>query len=433
MQEDMLIMSKRERKRKVILEDVIKGRISLKDAAPHLGVSYRQAKRQLSKYRALGDAGLVHGNRGKAPKSRYKADFKEQILRLYNEEYSGFGPTFAAEKLLERNNLSINRETLRLWLLETGSWKRRRKHKEYRKRRDARKHFGELLQIDGSDHHWFGKNRGRACLLNIVDDATTKTLSQLAKGETVEVLLKTFHWWIERYGVPKAVYVDFKNIYISQGRNKDGERVKLMNTFERVCALLDVEIIGAQSPQAKGRVERNHAVYQDRFVKELQLRGIKTIEEGNVYLREEYLDKINQRFEKQAASKEDAHCSVKAYGDLDQIFCWVDKRCVQQDWTFRFENRFYQIEMPRSRGVKPKDEIEIRRHLDGRFSYWYGETRLNVKTLQERPKRTIETAKSKGDKAGEPKQKRAKKSPWRQFNPNWIKRKKSATPRQQVA
>ncbi len=433
MQEDLLIMSKRERKRKVILEDVIKGRISLKDAAPHLGVGYRQAKRQLSKYRNLGDAGLVHGNRGKAPKCSHKLDFKEKILLLYNKEYSGFGPTFAAEKLLERDNLSINRETLRLWLLEEGSWKRCRKHKEYRKRRDARERFGELLQIDGSDHHWFGKDKERACLLNIVDDATSKTLSQLATGETTEVLLKTFRWWIERYGVPKAVYVDFKNIYISPGRSQNGEQVKLMNTFERVCALLDVEIIGARSPQAKGRVERNHGVYQDRFVKELQLREIKTIMEANKYLREDYLDKINKRFEKPAASKEDAHCTVKAYGNLEQIFCWVYKRQVQQDWTFQFKNQSYQIEMPRRKGVKPKDEIEIRKHLDGSMSYWHDETRLSVKTLQERPKCAQEASKKEASKSTESKQKRDEKTPWRKFNPNWIKPKKKVSPQQQQA
>jgi transposase len=424
MQGNWLIMSKKERKRKVILEDVVRGRMRLKEAAPHLGVSYRQAKRQVSKYKALGDAGLVHGNRGKAPGCSLNVQFKQQVLDCYEKNYMGFGPTFAAEKLLERNKLRVNHETLRLWLLANNLWKRHRKHKIYRQRREARQCFGELVQIDGSDHHWFGKETDRCCLLNMVDDATSKTLSQLAGGETSEVLLRTFRWWVERYGVPCAVYVDFKNIYISAGRRKDGEWQKVLNAFERVCKLLGVEIIGAYTAQAKGRVERNHGVYQDRFVKELQLRDVKTVEEANRYLKDEYLEKINARFEKEAASKVDAHCSVKAFGDLDQIFCWAYEREIRQDWTVQFKKKHYQVERISGKRVKPKDRIEVRRHLDGNLSFWKGEKKLVVQVLQERPKPKAQVGVGKREKKSPLNQESGNGSPWRRYNPNWMSPKK---------
>jgi len=424
MQGDWLIMSAKERKRKVILEDVLRGRMRLKEAASHLGVCYRQAKRQLAKYKAMGCAGLVHGNRGKSSGHRLDSEFKRQVLSCYEEHYMGFGPTFAAEKLLERDKLKVNHETLRLWLLENNLWKRHRKHKVYRQQREARESFGELVQIDGSDHHWFGKGEDRCCLLNMVDDATSRTLSQLAEGETTEVLLRTFRWWVERYGVPRAVYVDFKNLYISTGRKKDGEWQKDLNTFERVCKLLGVQIIGAHTPQAKGRVERNHAIYQDRLVKELQLRGIKSVEEANRYLKDDYLEKINKRFEKEAKSKVDAHCSVKAFGDLDQIFCWVYEREIRQDWTVQFERKHYQVEKISGKRVKPKDKIEIRRHLDKTLSFWKGERKLIVRELQERPKRKSKEKIVGGEKSQDQRQRVGKGSPWKRYNPNWLKPKK---------
>ena len=316
---DKLIMSAKERKRKVILEEVTEGLLSLTDAAPRLEVCYRQAKRIYSRYRAKGDIDLVHKSRGKRSSHSYSVGFKQDVLNVYEARYMGFGPTFASEKLLEYENIKVNAETLRLWLLEAGLWHKQRKRKLYRQRRERRQRFGELLQIDGSDHHWFGKEHPRGCLLNIVDDATSRTLSQLDHGETCKVLLTTFLWWIKLYGVPKAVYVDLKNLYVGSPKAAGGIDTT-MNVFGRMCYLLNVKIIKAYSAQAKGRVERNHGIYQDRFVKELALRGITDIESANEFLRGTYLAEVNSKFAKQPALAEDAHCSVKAYGDLEQIF-----------------------------------------------------------------------------------------------------------------
>jgi hypothetical protein len=422
--EDRLIMSSKERKRKVIMEDVKRGYISLIDAAPRLGVGYRQAKRIWKKYRTQGDVGIVHKSRGKPSGRTYPPSFKEKVLKLYEDKYKGFGPTFAAEKMEEDDEVIINDETLRLWLLEANLWQKQRKRKGYRKRRIRRERFGELLQIDGSDHQWFGPNYPRSCLLNIVDDATSVTMSQLDHGETCQVLLSTFKAWVKKYGVPKAVYVDLKNVYVTQRRIVDDDIETTMNVFERVCHLLDVEIIKAYSPQAKGRVERNHGIYQDRFVKELQLKNINTIAEANEYLKKDYLQKINKKFAKKPASSEDAHCGHKAYGDLEQIFCWEYQRQMRNDFTVRFNNEFYQLSRKQSVVLRSKQKIVVHVHLDGKISFWKDGNRLTYKKLSE-PKMEQQVVSKKSSITSAERSelsKRSKhKSPWAQFNPAWLK------------
>lgn len=420
---DLLIMSAKERKRKVILEDFKRGLISLKEAAPRMGVGYRQAKRIWKIYGQQGDKGLIHKSRGKPSSHAYSASFKERVLALYQEKYWDFGPTFAAEKLAEDDKILINDETLRLWLLEATLWQKKRKRKSYHKRRDRRERFGELLQIDGSDHAWFGPDQPRCCLLNIVDDATGITMSQLDKGETCRVLLSTLLGWVIKYGVPKAVYVDLKNLYVSPRREIDNDVETTMNVFERVCSLLDIEIIKAYSPQAKGRVERNHGVYQDRFVKELRLKKIKTIEEANKFLRNSYLKKINKKFAKEPALLDNAHCSTEAYGDLDQIFCWEYKRQIRNDFTLRFDNEFYQLDKKQETKLRPKDNIIIHVHLNEKMSFWKNKYRLSYKKIKER--KVVEQAIKKPsqynsmDRSANAK-KHKHKSPWSQFNREWL-------------
>lgn len=421
---DKLIMSTKERKRKVILEDVKRGFIRLIDVAPRLEVGYRQAKRIWKAYRQLGDKGLIHRSRGKTSSHAYPIRFKQKVLMFYQEKYWDFGPTFAAEKLAEDDKIIINDETLRLWLLEAKLWHKKRKRKSYHKRRDRRERFGELLQIDGSDHHWFGPEKPRCCLLNIVDGATGTTMSQLDKGETCRVLLSKLLAWIIKYGVPKAVCVDLKNLYVSPRREVDDDIETTMNVFERVCSLMDIEIIKAYSPQAKGRVERNHGVYQDRFVKELRLRKIKTIEEANPFLKKIYLKKINKKFAKKPALLEDAHCSAKAYGDLEQIFCWEYQRQVRNDYTVRFDNEFYQLDKKQEINLRSKNNIVVHVHLNGKMSLWKNSQRLSYKKItepkvvkQEPKKRSEYTSADRSVNA----RKNKHKSPWSQCNREWLK------------
>jgi len=274
---DKLIMSSKERKRKVIMEGVINKQYTLKEGANRMGVSYRQAKRIFKRYKAQGDTGLLHKHRGSPSGHAKPIVLKQKVLTLYQEKYRGFGPTLAAEFMEEEESIHVNAETLRLWLKSEGLWLRQRKHSPYRHRREPKERFGEMLQIDGSDHEWFGPDEPKCCLLNMVDDATSTTLAMLDGGETTWVLLTVLMKWIKRYGVPQSVYVDLKSVYVSP--SQDG-----LSVFEEVCQKLDIKVIHAYSAQRKGRVERKHGVFQDRFVKELQLKGIKELGEANKLL-----------------------------------------------------------------------------------------------------------------------------------------------------
>lgn len=313
----------KERLRKAVFEMVKQGRITLVMAARQAELSYRQAKRLYKRYKREGDAGLVHKHRGR--ESNRKHPDRDKIIMRYKERYAGFGPTLAAE-YLEEDQLKIDHETLRRLLLSEGLWSKQRKRSPYRRQRECRAQFGELVQIDGSIHNWLGDGK-HSCLLNMVDDATSKTLAYLESGETTRCVFLVIWKWIERYGIPLAFYVDLKTVYVSRRETLSFSHV------EKACKKLGIHIIKAYSPQAKGRVERKHGVYQDRFVKELRLRKIKTIEGANEVLASGFIDKLNRKFEKPARNPESAHRKRNRI-DLNQALCWEYERQIQNDWTF---------------------------------------------------------------------------------------------------
>jgi transposase len=253
----VMLMNMKERLRKAVFEMVKQKRLTLLQASIQCELSYRQTLRVYAEYLKKGDAGLPHQSRGQ--RSNRKHPHREEIITLYQAKYEGFGPTLASEYLLEEDGFPVNRETLRQWLLKEKLWKRQRKRSPYRQRREPKAQFGELVQIDGSIHDWFEVGV-KSCLLNMVDDATSKTLSRLDTGETTRVVFLTMWKWIERYGIPLAFYVDLKNVYVSP---KD----KSFSHVQVACEKLGIRIIKARSPQAKGRVERNHGLYQDLLSK----------------------------------------------------------------------------------------------------------------------------------------------------------------------
>lgn len=368
-----MIMSDKERLRKAVFEMVKQKKITLVQAGVQCNLSYRQAIRAYERYKTEGDAGLTHKNRGR--QSNRKNPHQEEIITLYRRKYEGFGPTLASE-YLENEGFKIDHETLRKWLLSNGLWKKQRKRSPYRQRREPKAQFGELVQIDGSIHDWLGVLK-HDCLLNMVDDATSKTLAMLDSGETTRVVFLALWKWIKRYGIPLAIYVDLKTVYISP---KDTS----FSHVQVACEKLGIRIIRARSPQAKGRVERNHAVYQDRFVKELHLRQIKTIDEGNNVLDSGFIDNLNKKFEKAARNPESAHRPLGRI-DLNQIFCWEYERQIQHDWTFSFSGNCFQVEKRYGSHVKPKDKIKVRKHLDGKISIWYKEEKLSAIEIPKRP------------------------------------------------
>ncbi|MBA3536853.1 MAG: ISNCY family transposase [Tatlockia sp.] len=422
-------MSNKELKRKAILERVMCGKMGLKDASILMEVSYRQAKRIKQRYLLSKDKGLLHGNRGKCPKNAISKEFKQEIISLYQQKYLGFGPTFAAEKLEEDDNISINAETLRLWLKNEGLWCRKRKHKVYRERRERRACFGDLLQIDGSIHAWFSDDR-KDCLLNMVDDATGLTMALLDTGETTKILLTVLKKWIIKYGVPKAVYVDLKSVYVGskQWMNKyDDDANEGFSVFQRVCRLLGIEIIRAYSAQAKGRVERKHAVFQDRLVKEITLYALKTIDQVNNHLENKFLDTINSKFAKSPRSLTNSHKEYPLLEDIDSIICWSYIRKLRNDWTIRFKNKYYQVEKVHLEMLKPEEEINIKIYLDDSMRFWFKNDELSYRLLEFKPEAPSKSKKYY-KKTGYDSIQKSKiatqnksKTPWSAYNPSWLK------------
>lgn len=405
---ETLRMSKKERQRLVELESVGRGEQSLSAAARRLGLSYRQAKRIWRRWREEGDAGLVHRSRGR-PSNRTKAQsMRRRCLELYRERFEGFGPTLAAEKLA-KEGLAVDHETLRRWLLAEGLWqvsRRRPKHRSWRPRKEA---FGEMVQLDGSHHNWFERSdESRDCLMGMIDDATGTRLGLMAEAETIEAAMRVLWRWIERYGIPQSLYVDGKNVYTTEREPTVEEQLAgepALTVFGRACHKLGIEIIVAHSAQAKGRVERNFGVYQDRLVKEIRLQGLTTHEQVNALL-ESFDEELSERFAVPATSGRDVHRPVPEGFDLADVFVFEDTRTIQNDWTVRHQNVWYQITGPKRRLPPAKQKVKVVQRLDGTLAILYRGQPVEFALLPERPQPAAKPAPSA---AAKPK----KSEPWR--------------------
>ena len=251
-------MSSEELRRAEVLARVKRKELKLRNAAELLELSYRQVKRLWKRYRKRGAAGLQHGNAGQRSNRGKPEKFRRQALALVRAKYWGragerFGPTLAAEHLSSEDGLQVDAETLRRWMLSAGLWSRQRKRKAYRKRRERKAHFGELVQMDGSFATWLAERGPAGCLMNLVDDATGTTLCRLGEQETIWAAAGVLRAWIEQYGVPQRLYTDWKNVYVREPNAKERLRGEVPVTqFGRICERLGIRILAAHSPQAKG-------------------------------------------------------------------------------------------------------------------------------------------------------------------------------------
>jgi transposase len=371
-------LSKKELERAEILGRVKIRTLRLADAAEILRMSYRQTKRLWRRYRQHGAEGLKHGNAGRSSNRAKPAAFRQRILQLVAQKYSGtvqerFGPTLAAEHLAEEDKLAVDAETLRRWMLAEGLWSRTRgKQRLHRRRRQRKDHFGELVQMDGSFHAWFEARGPQGCLMNMVDDATGTTSSGLGEAETIWAAVAVLRGWIEKYGVPRTLYTDWKNVYKTAPTPLQQERGETPVThFGRMCERLGIQIIAASSPQAKGRVERNNGVQQDRLVKKLRRRGIRTYQGANRYLHVEYLAEHNRRFARPAARSQDYHRAAPSSEELDRIFRLEIERFVSNDWVVRYQGRTLQL-LPPSRRYGPREsKAWLYESEDGRMEIHY--------------------------------------------------------------
>src|SRR5215211_4984920 len=415
-----LWMSATERERLKIFARVKRGELQQREAAALCQLEYRYLRRLYQRYCQQGDRGLVHQGRGRPSNQAHPAEFRAAVLARYQERYPDFGPTLAAEKLALEGWV-VDHDTLRGWLMKAGLWRKRRKRAAHRSWRERRAHFGELLQLDGSHHEWFEQRAGRCCLMKLIDDATSKRMAHLSAEETIFSAMELLWQWIDRYGIPRALYTDKKNVYVVDEKTRaraaeSGEEV--LTQFGRACKKLGIAIITAHSPQAKGRVERSHGTYQDRLVKELRLAAVKTIAAANELLANGYGEQLSEKFAVAPRSAADYHRAAKGY-DLAASFCLEEQRTLLKDWTVRFENQFFQLESP-SKTMLARGKVLVQRYLDGSLHFRYREQELRYTVLPERPQPAAKQLKRKPRPKPTDELRRKKlvppaKHPWRNF------------------
>jgi transposase len=369
-------MSTRELQRAGILARVKAGTLSLASAATLMAVSARQAKRLYRRYREEGAAGVRHRSAGRPSNRTTPGAVREKVLALVRTKYSGavaerFGPTLAAEHLASEDGITVDHETLRRWMLGAGLWSRARKRSPHRRRRARKAHFGELVQLVGSCHDWFEGRGPHSCLVSLVDDATGRTHGGFSAQETIWAAVTVLRGWIERYGIPQALYPDWKNVYVRLPT--EDERLTgavPLTQFGRMCAQLGVRIIPASSPQAKERVERNHGTHQDRLVKKLRRHAIADVAAANAFVEAEYWPEHNRRFARPPAAADDFHVAVPRGLRLDQVFRLEATRTLSNDWVVRYDNRFFQLER-QSPYPPARVSVVVREAMNGQIEIRY--------------------------------------------------------------
>ncbi len=390
----VLTLSTKEIDRLMLISQIEQEKISVLEASSLMELSQRQIYRILKRVKAEGAKGIIHKLRGRISNRGYPGELKEEIIKIYKKRYSDYGPTLFSEMLEEYHNISMNRETLRNWLRQRSITTSIRKKRPHRRKRERRSCLGELLQFDGSHHDWFESRGVECCLLNGVDDATGRVYLKFASSENTEDVLLTMWEYVNKYGIPRSIYTDRGSVYYAREKLTD---------FGRAMKQLNVELIFAKSPQAKGRVERFNRTLQDRLIKALRREGISNIAEANKYLREVFINKFNQRF---AVNPElpDVHRLAKGY-KLENIFCYKTYRQVRNDYTINLNGGYIQLLKGAAPLPKPKQNVTICKWLNGQMHIYFNEQELSYKSLKDKP-----------GKKGYKSHKVPKDHPWRKMN-----------------
>jgi predicted DNA-binding protein (UPF0251 family)/transposase InsO family protein len=383
-----IVLNETEMDRVCVLRQVQERQITQEEAGKRLGITSRQVRRLMKRIKEKGSQGV---KRNKALGNRaFSMDFKASIMSTVKANYSDFGPTFAAEKLLESNGLSINRETLRQWMIEAGLWKKHpRKAARIHQSRERRPRFGELIQIDGSHHDWFEGRAPECCLLVFIDDATSKILTlRFEESETTLGYLRCLESHLKIYGRPLAYYSDKHSIF--KTTRKDCIDGRFSDTqVHRALRELQIELICAHSSQAKGRVERANQTLQDRLIKEMRLRQISSIQEANAYL-PEFLEAYNKRFSIEAQSSKDAHRPLyHSLEVLKRILSVQTTRKLSKNLQFSHNCTLYQIERPGGGYRFRHAEVIVCEHTDGSIEVLHNKESLKYKVQKNQRKQPL--------------------------------------------
>lgn len=386
--EDILPMSAKDIDRLKVINDVLKKRIKQRHAAKLLDLSSRQVKRLVQRVRRQGPRGLIHGLRGRSSNHRLPAGRLQQALALVKTHYHDFGPTFANEKLVKVHKIFLSTFALRRGMIEEGLWRPRPSRPRHRAWRQRRACLGELVQLDGSDHDWFEGRGSRCALLIFIDDATSRILHGVfIPVEDTLNLLAAAKAYLRLHGRPLAFYVDRDSIYKVNRHATVEEELRdeqPLSQFSRAMEELDIHMIFALSPQAKGRVERGFKTHQDRLVKELRLAGISTIPQANAFLQKTYIPDHNARCAVPPVDPANAHRPLLPAHRLDQTLSLRARRVIANDFTIRFRNQFFQLLQAQPVKVRPKDAVLLERQLDGSTHIRFKDHYLRFKPVAKR-------------------------------------------------
>jgi len=397
-QNQLITMTNQEARRYTIIKDLLTKKIDGSEAAKQLNLSVRQTKRLKVAVSRFGIKGIIHGNRGKKGNRQINKNIINKTKKHLQEIYHDFNPLLAQEHLRDDHNIRLSKETVRQLMITEKLWHPKKK-KNIKKHfwRERKDNYGEMQQFDGSYHNWFeGRNVTAVgleqCLLLSVDDAT----GQITKAvfESNEGVVPVFRFWkgyFEAIGLPNAIYLDKFGTYKVNHKNAvDNE--ELMTQFERAMHQLGVRVIHANSPQAKGRVEKMNGTLQRRLVKEMRLNKINTIPEANIFLQEIFIPKFNHQFAVVPKKKNDLHRQLSAVekNNLAKILSIQQERMINNDYTVRFKNNYYQLNKTQPTTVYKKDSVIIEEHLNGEIKISVRNHYLNYFCLPERPRKEID-------------------------------------------
>jgi hypothetical protein len=411
--------------REMIFRAFIGGQIDRDSVISRLEISERQFYRLQNKYILTNN--LMHGLYGKESNRSIDAAFREKVTKLYREKYLGFNYEHASEILFERDNIKVNPNTLRDWLLKAKLTKYKSKKPKKYMRRIPKPCFNDMLQLDGTFDDFLG-NGQMLCLMHLVDDATKTSLAYLYDAECTQSALDILFKWCSKYGIPESIYSDRHGTYkvndrrpITVEEELEGKEIRLTE-FGKVCNKLGIKQIYAYSPQAKGRVERKHYLYKDRFVKEIKLSGIKTIEEANAYLMTNngFIDRLNNKFTIEAKEARTANVSLTA-AELAQHFTIDTTRTVRNDYTISYNGQILQL--AKASIINANSKVQVKLYLNGSIKVYAGKYDFKYTIIENYVKPVIERPIKQAVKRD-----RAKEtSPWRQYTPKTYKSTKTSS------
>lgn len=387
----LITMKNTELARYEVIQKLIDKNINGTEAAKLLFLSVRQTKRLKARVLEKEAKGIIHGNRGKESNRKIPPAILERTKKFLKEKYADFGPTFAREKLEECHKIKMSAESVRKIMTEEKLWKPkvRRENGEYRTWRPRKECCGEMQQFDGSYHKWFEERGEELCLLASIDDATGRiTMAKFEENEGINAVFRFWKEYVEKLGKPLSIYLDRYSTYKVNHKNATDNH-ELLTQFQRVAKELDVRLISAYSPQAKGRIERLFGTLQDRLVKELRLAGISDVETANTFLEEVFIPEFNAKFAVVPTKTDDLHRALSG-GEknvLPSIFSVRSERKVNNDFTLRFKNRWLQLEQAQPLTVLRKDTVTVEERLDGTIHLRMRGATLRYVVTATRPKK----------------------------------------------